>query len=247
MKRQLYILFIVPLLSFIQTEKELPNKIYYKDEKYTHIWSFNVDNDIYPDTAIFISSTMDEFNFKGETKTIGIYFDKQFKTLAVLMKLEKKDTLLHYQRYDRHGVLRMEYWQKNHKYMGMDKAWYSNGNIKFKWYYEKGIHICDTSYYITGEIKQTTSYFNSKIFHERYYYKNNMISSEYFWQVSKIESDYSDHSPKFLIEYDSITRHPNLYYLKDTDTVTMLDDGTEVMIRTSRHIPVDSANLNRKK
>lgn len=250
MKRYKYILLSIPFFSFIQTEKEIPSKIYYKDEKYVNIiWNFNIYNEMYPDTEIFINRNIDIFNFKNDTKNISIYFDKQFKRLAVLIELEKKDKMLHYKRFDQKGDLRMEYIQKNNEYEKYHKAWYSNGKLRFKNYYEKGQHISDTLYYITGEIERSVFYFYSSPFNIKDYYKNGKVASEVFSRIPKkgnaLTLDYSENAPKLEIDYDSITGFPNLYYLYIDRQVLSQNDGSEYIISSYKKIHVDSIEIKR--
>lgn len=215
--------------------------------------SINVSGDIspkdpYPDSAIFFKSTLDLFTFKKDKRIINLYYDTKLKTLAVSYFLDKTDTIEHYKRYDRKGLLRMEFTRKNYKPYGPDMAWHSNGKIKFRWYNKNGKHIVDTSYYFTGELKEITTYHNSCAFKETTFRKNGKISSEMFWYIPLKDDPWDDdhHSPKFMIEYDSLTGFPKLFYMKEKTLNEKDPDGNEYSITIGYPIPTDSADIRKK-
>jgi hypothetical protein len=199
--------------------------------------------DPYPDSAIFFQPTLDLFAFDKDKRVINLYYDTQLKILAVSYSLNKNDTTEHYRRYDRKGLLRMEFFRKNNKDSGTDMAWHSNGKIKFKWFNKNGKHFTDTSYYFTGELEKTSIYHNSCTFKETSYYRNGKISAEMFWYIPEKDDPWDDdrHSPKFIIEYDSVNGFPKLSYMKEKEI-----QEKDYSYTVAYPIPVDSAEISKK-
>lgn len=217
--------------------------MYYRND------SINVSGDIYPkdpypDSAIFFQSTLDIFKFGKHRRIINLYYDTQLKFLAVSYFLDKNDTTEHYKRYDRKGLLRMEFVRKNNKYDGTDMAWHSNGKIKFKWLNKNGKRLADTSYYFTGELEKITTYHNSCAFKETMFRKSGKISHEMFWYIPEKDDPWDDdrHSPKFMIEYDSLTDFPKLFYMKEKEI-----QEKDYSYTIAYPIPTDSAEVKKTK
>lgn len=204
--------------------------------------------DPYPDTAIFFLSTTDLFTFEKDKRVINIYYDKALKILAARYDLDKIDKSEHYKRFDRKGVLRMEFFEKNNKDVGTNMGWHSNGKIKFKWFYKDGQHLVDTSYFFTGELEKITIYHNSCAFKETEFRKNGKISSEMFWYIPKKDDpwDNDQHSPKFLIEYDSLSNFPKLFYMAEKTVNEKDSKGNEYSVTYGYPIPADSADIRKK-
>lgn len=221
--------------------------IYYRNDS-INVSTGGKDGDPYPDSAIFFQSTLNLFTFKKDKRVINLYYDTQLKNLAVSYFLDKKDTTEHYRRYDRKGSLRMEFVRKNYKDYGTDMAWYSNGKIKFKWFNKNGKHLADTSYCFTGELEKTSVYHNSCVFKETTFSKSGKISTEMFWYIPKKDDPWDDdrHSPKFMIEYDSLTGFPKLFYMKEKTVNEKDSSGNEYSYTYAYPIPSDSIDIRKK-
>lgn len=137
----------------------------------------------------------------------------------------------------------MEFVRKSNQDYGTDMAWHSNGKIKFKWLNKNGKRFTDTSYYFTGKLEKTSVYHNSCAFKETSYYQNGKVSAEMFWHIPAKDDPWDEdcHSPKFMIEYDSLTGFPKLFYMKEKEI-----KEKDYFYTVAYPIPVDSSDIRKK-
>lgn len=229
MKKITYILIFLPLFMGMNIDKEIPSKLYYLNKEYVEYIDYLIDGDTY----IGLWDEGEIFNFKTPQKVYEIYFDKKFTSLAVRMKVTKENEDIHYERFDIHGTLRMEYFKKNNKDYGQFKSWYSNSNLKNITYYnELGKPIADSAFYSDKKLSKVIFHSNDNEYKECNFYKNGERQEEIYFSNP-------GQNAVFIIKYDSISNAPSMFYINDTTMEDTNNPGT--FISQWRLIPTDSA------
>lgn len=237
MKKVTSILILTILFASAIVDKEIPSKLYYLDKEYVESSDYYASDG---DFAIFLWDLQNDelFNFKPLSKTYEIYYDKAFTSLAVKIKATKDNKEIHYQRYDKNKILRMEFFKINSKYFGQYRSWYSNSNLKNITYYDsQGETIADSTFYSDKKLSRVSFYLNNEEYKECSYNKNNKIVEEIYYS-------HPGHNAVFFIKFDSITNIPRMFYNNDSIFEDKNNPGT--FIAQQRLIPADSAIIKKK-
>ncbi len=236
MKKIIPILILTILFASAAIDKEIPSKLYYLDRENVDVWDYYASDG---DMAIGLSNILDPYNFKGPSKIYEIYYDKEFTLLAVRNEYIKENKEEHYQRYDRNGVLRGEWFRKNSKDIGQSRTWHSNGVLKNITYYNNvGQTIADSTFYNNKKLSEAALYNNNEIYKKYNFYKSGKLIDELYY----VQPNYKI---ALIVRYDTLTNKPTMFYANDTTLEDPNNPGTFMQSYTI--FPVDSSILKKKK
>jgi hypothetical protein len=192
----------------------------------------------------------DEFNFSTPTKTYEIYYDKSFLHIAGKITFALKDSMVNYEMYDYYGNLRSNYSYINiaHFY-GKRKSWYPNKILKsVETYTGNGNTLNDSSFFENGNPNEVLLFTGDTLYKEMHFYKTGNIKDEtynYRGAYAKIQRMNTEYNRVFLINYDSITQKPSMFY--SNDTISEDPNYPGVFLCNPGLIPTDQAIVKRKK
>lgn len=230
--------FLILITCGLNGGKEIPSQLYCMDSNYVefdrwrgYVYEVNINLKAEYETL---------FDFKQPQKEIKIYYDPNFKELAVSIKLTLRERKLHYQFFDKTGNLRREYFMKNDNFSGKYKTWYQNNILAEVSYYEKyGMRLYDSLFYENKNLWQVRLYNNNEPYKELYFHNDGRLSTENY---NSIDPKTSLNHAIFHIEYDSLTGKPEMFFVDDI--IIQEPDNPGVMISLPHnYIKVDSAKI----
>jgi antitoxin component YwqK of YwqJK toxin-antitoxin module len=192
----------------------------------------------------------DEFNFTNPTKTYEIYNDRSFSHMVGKITFALKDSMVTYQMFDLNGNLRLNYAYINiaHFY-GKRKSWYPNKTLeKVETYNDNGSTLSDSSFFENGKLNEILLYTADTLYKEMHFYKTGNIKEETYNYRGFYPKDHrtdTEYSRVFVINYDSLTQKPSMFYSTDKIWEDKNNPGTYVCSRSL--LPVDQAVIIKKK